>query len=100
LANNELVFMILEGPMIMIAVFALTAFHPGFCFGWALGPNRFVNRKSEKSSAVCSGPVISVTEVKLARVLRALEARSRGVVASRGAGKGRLWRKGSRKGVD
>ena len=45
LANNEPVFMILEGPMIMIAVVALTAFHPGFCFRWALGLNRFANRK-------------------------------------------------------
>jgi hypothetical protein len=37
-----------------------------------------------------SKAVIAVTEVNLARVLRALE----------GAGKGRLRRKGSRKGVD
>ena len=44
--------------------------------------------------------VIPVTEVNLARVPRALEGEVRGVVASRGAGKGRLWRKGSRKGVD
>jgi hypothetical protein len=37
LANNEVVFEILEGPMIMAAVIALTVFHPGFCLGraWA-----------------------------------------------------------------
>ena len=45
-------------------------------------------------------PVISVTEVNLARIPRALEGEVKGGVASRGAGKGRLWRKGSRKGVD
>jgi hypothetical protein len=39
-----------------------------------------------------SKAVIAVTEVNLARVLRALELE--------GAGKGRLRRKGSRKGVD
>jgi hypothetical protein len=39
-------------------------------------------------------PVIPVTEVNLARVPRALEGEVRG------AGKGRLWRKGSRKGID
>src|SRR5271168_1185078 len=45
-------------------------------------------------------PVVSVTEVNLARVPRALEGEVKGGVASRGAGKGRLWRKDSRKGVD
>lgn len=33
LANDEVLFMILEGPMIIIATTALTAFHPGFCLG-------------------------------------------------------------------
>jgi hypothetical protein len=33
LANNEAVFEVLEGPMIMVAVIALSVFHPGFCFG-------------------------------------------------------------------
>jgi hypothetical protein len=37
--------MVLEGPMIMIAAVALTVFHPGFCFGWALSLNQSVNRK-------------------------------------------------------
>jgi hypothetical protein len=45
-------------------------------------------------------PVISVTEVNLARVPRALEGEVRGGSSLEGAGKGRLWRKGSRKGVD
>jgi hypothetical protein len=44
--------------------------------------------------------VIPVTEVNLARVPRALEGEVRGGSSLEGAGKGRLWRKGSRKGVD
>jgi hypothetical protein len=44
--------------------------------------------------------VISVTEVNLARVPRALEGEVKGGSSLEGAGKGRLWRKGSRKGVD
>lgn len=36
-ANNQASFMILEGPMILIAVIALTFYHPGIVFGglWA-----------------------------------------------------------------
>jgi hypothetical protein len=44
--------------------------------------------------------VISVTEVNLARVSRALEGEVKGSSSLEGAGKGRLWRKSSRKGVD
>ena len=47
----------------------------------------------------CSA-VISVTEVNLARVPRALEGEVKGGSSLEGAGKGRLWRKGSHKGVD
>jgi len=32
LANDEISFMILEGPMIIIATFLLTVFHPGVVF--------------------------------------------------------------------
>ena len=46
------------------------------------------------------GPVIPVTEVILARAPRALEGEVKGGSSLEGAGKGRLWRKGSRKGVD
>ena len=40
--------MILEGPMIIIASGALTAFHPGFCFGreW-----RALGRSQDRSEA-------------------------------------------------
>lgn len=32
LANDEITFMIFEGPMIIIATFLLTIFHPGIVF--------------------------------------------------------------------
>ena len=44
--------------------------------------------------------VIPVTEVILATAPRALEGEVKGGSSLEGAGKGRLWRKGSRKGVD
>jgi hypothetical protein len=44
--------------------------------------------------------VIPVTEVNLARAPRALEGEVRGGSSLEGAGKRRLWRKGSRKGVE
>ncbi|KAF9641294.1 hypothetical protein BFW01_g654 [Lasiodiplodia theobromae] len=37
LANDEVLFMILEGPMIIIACVALTVFHPGICFRGRFG---------------------------------------------------------------
>jgi hypothetical protein len=55
LANNEPVFMILEGPMIIIAAVVLTAFHPGFCLGGLWASIGLSTGKSEKSSAVCLG---------------------------------------------
>jgi len=33
IANNEVSFMILEGPMIFLAVLAMTVLHPGIAFG-------------------------------------------------------------------
>jgi hypothetical protein len=30
IANNEVAFMVLEGPMIILATFALTVLHPGY----------------------------------------------------------------------
>jgi hypothetical protein len=43
LANDQATFMVLEGPMVIIAVLAMTVFHPGTCFnahwetaGWTL----------------------------------------------------------------
>lgn len=36
IANEEIPFLILEGPMIMVAMLALTLFHPGWVFGSGL----------------------------------------------------------------
>jgi len=43
IASNQVSFMILEGPMIILAVGALSVFHPGYAFdgqwksaGWSL----------------------------------------------------------------
>jgi hypothetical protein len=33
IASNEPSFMVLEGPMIIVATFSLTVLHPGFAFG-------------------------------------------------------------------
>ena len=44
--------------------------------------------------------MIPVTEVNLARVPRALEGEVKGGSSLEGAGKGRLWRKGSREALD
>lgn len=48
LANNEVVFMILEAPMIIIALGALTLFHPGFVYGdfWHVANFSFRKRKT------------------------------------------------------
>jgi hypothetical protein len=47
IAGNEPAFMVLEGPMIILATLALAIFHPGFAFdhqwdaaGWSLGKKR------------------------------------------------------------
>jgi hypothetical protein len=57
-------------------------------------------RQTIKIAKIVRASVISVTEVNLARTPRALEGEVRGGSSLEGAGKGRLWRKGSRKGVD
>jgi len=45
LANNEVLFMILEGPMIIISVLLLNVFHPGF----SLGKHHLWNMKAFQS---------------------------------------------------
>ena len=56
--------------------------------------------KHISANLTASTTVISVTEVNLARVPRAREGEVKGVGSLEGAGKGRLWRKGSCKRVD
>ena len=52
LANNEAAFMVLEGPMLIIAVLALTVFHPGTVFGGADNwkATKTTNNKTEPSA--------------------------------------------------
>jgi len=52
-ANNEPAFMVLEGPMIMIAVGVLTVFHPGYAFQgqWHDATWSFREKKMDDSDA-------------------------------------------------
>jgi hypothetical protein len=49
IANNQALFMALEGPMIMLAVAALALFHPGFAFSgeWQAAAWSFRTKKDE-----------------------------------------------------
>lgn len=49
LANNEVVFMILEGAMLSIALLCLTILHPGICFGGQWNNTKWSFRKSRDS---------------------------------------------------
>lgn len=62
LANNEVLFEILEGPMIMIATISLTVFHPGLSFGsqwsaagWSLRTKKGVTAPEDKISLQSRG---------------------------------------------
>jgi len=48
LANDETTFLVLEGPMIMVAMLALTLYHPGVVFkgGWQASQFRWRRDKS------------------------------------------------------
>ena len=47
LANQQVTFMVLEGAMIIIAVCALTAYHPGVAFNGAWAKANFHLRSSK-----------------------------------------------------
>lgn len=54
IANNEVVFMILEGAMISIATIAITIFHPGLAFkghwaeaGWSFKTSKDASSESQ-----------------------------------------------------
>ncbi|RHZ58029.1 hypothetical protein CDV55_100580 [Aspergillus turcosus] len=51
LANDEVMFMILEGAMMVIATLCLTALHPGYCFGgyWDQTSWKSIKRSSQLS---------------------------------------------------
>jgi hypothetical protein len=46
LANNQVLFMILEGAMIAIAVICMTILHPGFCFDGLWDQTKWSFRRS------------------------------------------------------
>ncbi|MCJ1477671.1 hypothetical protein MMC13_006344 [Lambiella insularis] len=52
LANQEITFMVLEGAMIVIAITALTTFHPGVCFEgyWAAADFGLKGRKKQRAN--------------------------------------------------
>lgn len=50
LANDELTFMILEGPMIIIAAALLTAFHPGIALGRQLWDTAGFSLRTKKNT--------------------------------------------------
>ncbi len=55
IANHEASFMVLEGPMIFVAVGLLTAFHPGIAFGDLWKVTDWSLRKKSASSKEQSG---------------------------------------------
>ncbi|RAL13911.1 RTA1 domain-containing protein [Aspergillus homomorphus CBS 101889] len=67
LANNQVLFMVLEGAMIAIAVLCLTAFHPGVCFDGLWDQTKWSFRRSRDGEmqliSVHAGP-----EAKIERV--------------------------------
>ncbi|UKZ66032.1 uncharacterized protein TrAtP1_007214 [Trichoderma atroviride] len=54
LANNQVSFMILEGPMIFLAVLAMTVLHPGIAFGNNLRSAAWSITQSRKSAFVAT----------------------------------------------
>ncbi|KAH8660450.1 putative RTA1 domain protein [Xylariales sp. PMI_506] len=54
IANNEVTFMIFEGPMIILAVLGLTIFHPGLAFGgqWVHKKGLSQGKEEDNSSYV------------------------------------------------
>ena len=51
-ANNEPAFMILEGPLIIVAVGAMALFHPGYAFDGKWLAASWSLREKEKGSSV------------------------------------------------
>ncbi|KAF4761369.1 hypothetical protein N7455_012618 [Penicillium solitum] len=63
LANNEVVFMILEGAMLTIALLCLTTLHPGICFNGQWNNTKWSFHKSHDSEMSLM-PEISDGQVK------------------------------------
>ncbi|KAL2285379.1 hypothetical protein FJTKL_08298 [Diaporthe vaccinii] len=58
IANDEVSFMILEGPMIFLAVLAMTALHPGFGLGGQWSSAAWSIKQSRKAAFAMSGSSI------------------------------------------
>lgn len=58
IANDEVSFMILEGPMIFLAVLAMTALHPGFGLGGQWSSTAWSIKQSRKAAFAISGSSI------------------------------------------
>jgi len=52
IANDEVTFMILEGPMIFLAVLVMTVLHPGIAFGGELSSTAWSIKQSRKVACV------------------------------------------------
>jgi len=62
LANNQTTFLILEGPMIMLAGLVLAIFHPGICLsgawkaaGWSEGVSTAIKSQADHQNVGSSG---------------------------------------------
>ncbi|KAH8805478.1 putative RTA1 domain protein [Xylogone sp. PMI_703] len=62
IANDQTVFLIFEGPMIMAAVFVLTVCHPGLCFDGAWKASKW---NAEKGSQGTNTPDVEYERIKL-----------------------------------
>ncbi|KAH8804861.1 putative RTA1 domain protein [Xylogone sp. PMI_703] len=62
IANDQTVFLVFEGPMIMAAVFALTVCHPGLCFDGAWKASKW---NANKDTQGTSTPDVEYERVKL-----------------------------------
>lgn len=54
IANNEVSFMILEGPMVFLAVLAMTVLHPDIAFGGKLSSAAWSVKQSRKAAFAAS----------------------------------------------
>ncbi|OAA59535.1 RTA-like protein [Niveomyces insectorum RCEF 264] len=55
IANNEVAFMVLEGPMIFLAVLAMTVLHPGIAFDGQWSSAAWSVKQSRKAAFAVSG---------------------------------------------
>ncbi len=64
IANNELSFMILEGPMIFLAVLAMTVLHPGIAFGGKWRSAGWSIKKSRKTAFTTSSSYVEIIQLQ------------------------------------